>query len=57
MRAAPLLLLACIGCGSPKSAEEQSQALEQPVAFQGAMRTEASAQVSHGERISHVLGC
>jgi mono/diheme cytochrome c family protein len=58
MRAAGLLLLLfCVGCGSGKGAEEPEAAVEQPVAFQGAMRANASAKVAHGERISRVLGC
>jgi mono/diheme cytochrome c family protein len=52
-----LLLLLCVGCGSRKGDEEQTVALEQPVAFEGAMRNEASAKVAHGQRISQVLGC
>lgn len=57
MRAAALLLLlASAGCQS-ESTEEQSVTREQAVAFDGAMRVEASAKVAHGERISRVLGC
>jgi mono/diheme cytochrome c family protein len=51
------MLFVCVGCGSTEGAEEQSAALKQPVAFQGAMHTAASAKVAHGERISRVLGC
>jgi mono/diheme cytochrome c family protein len=51
-----LLLLVCAGC-SDEGAEQQAHALRQAVAFQGAVRPGASARVTHGQRISRVLGC
>jgi mono/diheme cytochrome c family protein len=57
LRAAVLLLLACVGCGSDGGTEEQRRAFEQPVAFQGATHADPNSKVAHGQRISHVLGC
>lgn len=46
--------LAVASCGSP--AAEQTPA-EPTIAFDGALASEASAQIRHGERLASVLGC
>jgi mono/diheme cytochrome c family protein len=56
MRVAALLLLVCVSC-SDEGAEQKTPALKQEVAFQRPMSSEASAKVTHGQRISRVLGC
>jgi cytochrome c553 len=55
MRVAALLLLVCVSCSDEGA--EQTPALKQEVAFQRPTSSEASAKVTHGQRISRVLGC
>lgn len=47
--------LAVAACGSP--AAEQQAPEPPPVAFDGALVSQASAQMQHGKRLASVLGC
>lgn len=48
-------VLALAGCGSPTG--EQSTPEPPPVAFAGAVVSDAGSRVEHGKRIADVLGC
>lgn len=49
-------LLAAAGCGS-QPAEQPQPEQPPPVTFNGALVTDATAMVAHGERLTWVLGC
>ncbi len=51
-----LCTLALAACRSPKTSE-QSKGRPPPLAFDGALVTQALAQAAHGERLTKVLGC
>lgn len=50
-----VIVLAITGCGSP--AAEQPPTEAEPIAFDGALATNASARIEHAKRIADVLGC
>ncbi len=52
-----LFALAVAACGSPTPSDQASSDEPLPIAFDGALVTQASAQVAHGERLTRVLGC
>ncbi len=45
------------GCNIADSPDKSDVLKVQPVAFDGALRTDASAKIAHGERLATVLGC